>query len=95
MTDLYDIRYDTMHLYVHPEADDRIASLIFCTEPNEKRAMKKLKTKNRDAQKKRSVIKSVESVLRPEGSQWWERFVIAVGLEPGVNERGSYGWREW
>ena len=91
MTDLYDIRYDTMH----PEADDRIASLIFCTEPNEKRAMKKLKTKNRDAQKKRSVIKSVESVLRPEGSQWWERFVIAVGLEPGVNERGSYGWREW
>jgi len=51
--------------------------------------------KNRDAQKKRSVIKSVESVVRPEGSQWWERFVIAVGLEPGVNDRGSYGWREW
>jgi len=51
--------------------------------------------KKRDAQKKWSVIKSVQSVLRPEGSQWWERFVIAVGLEPGVNERGSYEWREW
>jgi len=39
-----------------------------------------------------SVIKSVESVLRPEGSLWWERFVKEVGLEPGVKERGSYGW---
>jgi len=37
------------------------------------------------------VIK-VESVLRLEGSLWWERFVKKVGLEPGVKERGSYGW---
>jgi len=29
------------------------------------------------------VVKSVESVLRPEGSLWWERFVKEVGLEPG------------
>ena len=34
------------------------------------------------------VVKSVESVLRMEGSLWWERFVKEVGLEPGVKERG-------
>ena len=33
-----------------------------------------------------AVIKSVELVLRPEGSLWWERFVKEVGLEPGVKE---------
>ena len=40
-------------------------------------------------------MKSVESVLRLEGSLWRERFVEEVGLEPGVKEetkRGSYGW---
>ena len=31
------------------------------------------------------VIKSVESVLRPEGTLWWERFVKEVGLEPMSN----------
>ena len=50
--------------------------------------MKKTKNKNRDAQKKRTSHKAVESVLRPEGSLWWERFVKKVGLEPGVKERG-------
>ena len=40
--------------------------------------MKKTKNKNRDAQKKRASYKAVESVLRPEGSLWWERFVIAL-----------------
>ena len=35
-------------------------------------------------------MKSVESVLRLEGSLWGERFVEEVGLEPGVKERGSY-----
>ena len=34
------------------------------------------------------VIKSVESVLRPGGSLWWERFVKEVDLEPEVKE----GW---
>jgi len=38
------------------------------------------------------VVKSVESVLRLEGSLWGERFVEKVGLEPGVKERWSYGW---
>jgi len=41
------------------------------------------------------VVKSMESVLRLEGSlwmEWMERFVEEVGLEPGVKERGSYGW---
>ena len=38
------------------------------------------------------VVKSVESVLRLEGSLWWERFVKEVGLGAGVKERGSYGW---
>jgi len=37
--------------------------------------MKKLKTKNGDVQKNGPVVKSVESVLRLEGSLWWERFV--------------------
>jgi len=37
------------------------------------------------------VIKSVESVLRPEGSLRCERFVKEAGLEPGVKERRSYG----
>jgi len=38
------------------------------------------------------VVKSVESVLRLKGSLWGEGFVEEVGLEPGVKERGSYGW---
>jgi len=38
------------------------------------------------------VVKSVELVLRSEGSLWWERFVKEIGLEPGVKERGSDGW---
>jgi len=49
--------------------------------------MKKTKNKNRDAQKKRASHKAMESVLRPEGSLWWERFVKKVGLKPGVKER--------
>ena len=41
---------------------------------------------------RRNGRKAVESVLGPEGSLWWERFVKKVGLKPGVKERGSYGW---
>jgi len=33
------------------------------------------------------VIKSVESVLSPKESLWWERFVKEVGFEPGVKDR--------
>ena len=36
------------------------------------------------------VVKSVESVLRPEGSLWWERFVKEVGLQPGMKERALW-----
>ena len=48
--------------------------------------MKKLKTKNRDAQKKRSGHK-VRGVSHAAGKIWWERFVKEVGFEPGVKER--------
>ena len=30
------------------------------------------------------VVKSVESVLGPEGWSWWEGFVNEAGFEPGV-----------
>jgi len=52
----------------------------------------KKQNKNRGPQKKRSVIKSVEFVLWPKGSPWWERFAKEVGCQPGMEERGSYGW---
>ena len=32
------------------------------------------------------------SVLRTEGSLWWERFEEKVGLEPGVKERERELW---
>jgi len=32
------------------------------------------------------VVKSVESVLRLEGSLWWERFVKEVDFEQAVRE---------
>ena len=59
----------------------------------QKRIMKKLKTKKTKMLRRNGpVVKSMESVLRLEGSLWWERFVKEVGLEAGVEERGSYGW---
>jgi len=33
------------------------------------------------------VIKSTQSVLRPEESLWWERFAKDVGFEQEVKER--------
>jgi len=54
--------------------------------------MKKLKTKKNETLRRNGpVINSMESVMRPEGSIWWERFVKEVGLEPVVKERGSFG----
>jgi len=61
-------------------------------ELKKKRVMKKTKTKTEMLRRNGPVIKSVESVLRPEGSPWWERFLKEVGLKLGVKERGSYGW---
>jgi len=38
------------------------------------------------------VKKSMESVLRPEKTLRWERFVIKVGFGAGMKDSGSYGW---
>ena len=58
----------------------------------QKRIMKKQKTKNGDAQKKRSS-REVRGVSPEAGREsMGERFVEEVGLEPGLKERGSYGW---
>jgi len=58
-----------------------------------KKSNEKTKNKNQDAQKNRSSHKvCVVSPMRPEESLWWEKFVKEVGVEPGVKERGSYGW---
>ena len=50
-----------------------------------------IKTKKQMLRRNGLVVKSVEPVLRLEGSLWWERFVEEVGLEAGLKERGSYG----
>jgi len=50
--------------------------------------MKNQETKTEMLTRNGPVIKSMESV----SSLWWERFVKGVGFEPGVKERGSYGW---
>ena len=61
----------------------------------QKRIMKKLKTWNGDAQKKRSS-REVRGVSPEAGREsMGGRFVERVGLESGVKERGSYGWWEW
>ena len=41
--------------------------------------MKKLKHKTEMLRRNGPVVKSVESVLRLEGSLWWERFVKEGG----------------
>ena len=87
------IRYDTMIFTCAQKLTYSQLNLPHGTK--QKRIMKKLKIKTEMLRRNGPVVKSVESVLRPEGSLWWERFVKKVGLEPGVKERGSYGWREW
>jgi len=47
---------------------------------------KKNKQKPKMLERNGPVTKSLDSVLRPEESVWWERFVEEVGLEPGVEE---------
>ena len=57
----------------------------------QKRVVKKLETKTEMLRRNGRVIKSVESVLRPEGSLWCTgRFVKEVGLEPAVKMRGRW-----
>jgi len=89
------IRYDTTH-YIYVRQKLTNSQLNLPHETKQKKSNEESKTEKQDAQKKGSV-KSVESVVRPEGSLWWERFVKEVGicLEPGVKERESYGWWEW
>jgi len=48
--------------------------------------MEELKIKTKMLRRNGPAIKSVESVLRPEGSLWWERCVGEVGFELGVKE---------
>ena len=93
MNDLYDIRYDTMHyIYVHAPKRWRIGSLIFCTEPNEKKSNEK--TKKRGAQKKWSVI--VRGVSPEAGMESVVGKVYEKGRSwAGSKERGSYWWWEW
>ena len=42
--------------------------------------IRKLKHKTEMVRRNGPVVKSVESVLRLEGSLWWERFVKEVGF---------------
>ena len=84
------IRYDTTIFTCAQKLTHR--QLKSAAQNQTKKNNEETKNKKRDAQKKRSSRKAVESVLRPEGSLWWERFVKKVGLEPGVKERGIYGW---
>jgi len=77
-------------IYVRPKAN--IWPANSAARIQTKKTYEETENKNQTARKKRSSHKAVESVLRPEGSLSWERFVKKVGLEAGVKERGSYGW---
>jgi len=55
-------------------------SQLYAARNQTKKNNEETKNKNRDTQKKRSSHKAVESVLRPEGSLWCERFMKKVGL---------------
>jgi len=63
------IRYDTEAIYVRPKVNIQPAKSAAWNQT--KKNNEETKNKNRDAQKKRSSHKAVESVLRPEGSLWW------------------------
>jgi len=56
--------------------------------------MKKLKTKNGDAEKKRCgrEVRGVSHKAGRESVGGRERLVKQVGLEPGAKKRRSYGW---
>ena len=56
--------------------------------------MKRLKTKTELLWRNGPVKKSMESVLRPEESLWYEIIVKEVDFEMGVKQRQSNGWRE-
>ena len=89
-----DVRYDTIRLTILTCAQKLTNSQINLPHGTEqKKNNEETKTKKTDMLRRNgSVVKSVVSVLRLEGSLWWERFVKEVGLEAEVKERGSYGW---
>jgi len=58
----------------------------------QKRVMKKLKTKIEMLRRNGPVIKSTESVLRPEWSLWWERFVKEVVFSSAGSETEREFW---
>jgi len=53
---------------------------------NKKRVMKKTRDKNELLRRNGIVMKSMESVLRPDESPCWQRCVKEVDFEPGVKE---------
>ena len=85
------IGYDTVYpMFTCTQKLTYIASLICRTELINKKS-NGIQTKSRNEMLRYGpVIKSVEKVLRPEGSLWWERFVKEVGFEPGAKDRRSY-----
>jgi len=88
------ILYDTIRWTILTCAQKLTSNQLNLPQGTEqKRIMKKLKPKKTEMLRRNGpVVKSEESVLRLEGSPWWERFVKEVGPEAGVKERGSYGW---
>ena len=67
---------------------DEMASLIYRM-AQKRKIMKKIKIKNRVAQKKRCRQKSVEAVREEEVKLRGVGFVKEVGFKPGVKERWS------
>ena len=63
--------------------------------PETKNNEKKIKIKNRVAQKKRCRQKSVEAVREEEVKLRGVGFVKEVGFKPGVKERWSYRCTKW
>jgi len=86
----YGRSYDTIRddkLYLRAPKSQRAASLICRTEPaNRKSNEENYKQETEMLRRNGPVIKSVESVLRPERSLWWEIFVKEVGFEAGVEK---------
>jgi len=55
--------------------------------------MKRTENKKHELLRTNSPFKKfAESVLRPEESLWWERFVKKIGFGQGMKERESYEW---
>ena len=79
------IRYDTMnYIYMRPKADGRQLNLPHVTK--EQNSNEETKNQNQMLRRNGPVLKSVQSVLGPEWSLRWERFVKALGFKRGMKE---------